>query len=63
MHGATLLDEANRVLRPAILWNDIRAAAQCRELLGRAPSLDLISGNRATPGFTAPKLLGVAEHS
>jgi xylulokinase len=62
MHGATLLDEANRVLRPAILWNDTRADTQCLELMIRAPSLELISGNLAMPGFTAPKLLWVAEH-
>jgi xylulokinase len=62
MHGAVLLDGVRRVLRPAILWNDTRSAAQCGELVRRLPSLPLIAGNLAMPGFTAPKLLWVAEH-
>jgi len=62
MHGAVLLDGVRRVLRPAILWNDTRSAAQCDELVRRLPSLPLIAGNLAMPGFTAPKLLWVAEH-
>ncbi|MFM7735588.1 MAG: xylulokinase [Alphaproteobacteria bacterium] len=62
MHGATLLDPADRVLRPAILWNDGRAAAECRELESREPRCREITGNAAMPGFTAPKLLWVARH-
>ena len=62
MHGAVLLDGVRRVLRPAILWNDTRSAAQCDGLVRRLPSLPLIAGNLAMPGFTAPKLLWVAEH-
>ena len=62
MHGATLLDARDRVLRPAILWNDGRSASQCRELERRCPQTRTITGNRAMPGFTAPKLLWVAEH-
>ncbi len=62
MHGAVLLDERDRVLRPAILWNDGRSAAQCAELEARAPDSRTITGNLAMPGFTAPKLLWVAEH-
>jgi len=62
MHGATLLDARDRVLRPAILWNDGRSAAQCRELERREPRTRAITGNRAMPGFTAPKLLWVAQH-
>jgi len=62
MHGAVLLDAARRVLRPAILWNDTRSAAQCDELVRRLPSLPQVAGNLAMPGFTAPKLLWVAEH-
>ena len=64
MHGLVLLDEAGEVLRPAILWNDQRAAAQCdqmRERLG-LEELVRITGNDAFPGFTAPKLLWVREH-
>lgn len=62
MHGATLLDANDRVLRPAILWNDTRADAECAELTARFPALPEISGNLAMPGFTAPKLLWVAKH-
>lgn len=62
MHGATLLDENNDVLRPAILWNDGRCQAQCETLEQRVPNSRDITGNIAMPGFTAPKLLWVAEH-
>ena len=62
MHGAVLMDGNGEVLRPAILWNDTRSAAQCEELVRRLPSLPLIAGNLAMPGFTAPKLLWVAQN-
>jgi xylulokinase len=62
MHGATLLDRDDRVLRPCILWDDGRSAAQCAELEARAPRLRQITGNAAMPGFTAPKLLWLREH-
>jgi len=62
MHGATLLDAAGDVLRPCILWNDGRAAAECREMEAACPELQAISGNLAMPGFTAPKLLWVKKH-
>ena len=59
MHGLVALDSGERVLRPAILWNDQRTAVECREIeerIGLARLLEL-TGNRALPGFTAPKLL------
>ncbi len=59
MHGAVLLDHADRVLRPAILWNDGRCGAECQELDALARR---ITGNLAMPGFTAPKLLWVRRH-
>jgi xylulokinase len=62
MHGATLLDGRGSVLRPAILWNDGRSAPQCAELEAALPEMSQITGNRAMPGFTAPKLLWVREH-
>ena len=62
MHGATLLDAADRPLRPAILWNDGRAERECEELVARVPEALTITGNLAMPGFTAPKLLWVARH-
>jgi len=62
MHGAVLLDARDRVLRPAILWNDGRSVAECAELERRAPDSRRITGNLAMPGFTAPKLLWVRAH-
>ncbi|MEO6276257.1 xylulokinase [Roseateles sp.] len=62
MHGAVLLDAADAVLRPAILWNDGRCHAECAELEAAAPRLHDIAGNLAMPGFTAPKLLWVKKH-
>ena len=62
MHGAVLLDAADKVLRPVILWNDTRSAAECAELESAVPDLHAITGNLAMPGFTAPKLLWVAKH-
>ena len=62
MHGATLLDADGRVLRPAMLWNDGRAMAECVELERREPRSRAICGNVMMPGFTAPKLLWVARH-
>ncbi len=62
MHGATLLDGAGRVLRPAILWNDGRSGAECRELMDSMPDFTRRCGNIAMPGFTAPKLAWVRRH-
>src|SRR5580698_2211647 len=62
MHGATLLDREDRPLRPAILWNDGRSAAECLELERREPQSRTITGNIMMPGFTAPKLLWVSRH-
>lgn len=62
MHGATLLGEDDRPLRPAILWNDGRSFAECEELERAVPDLHGVAGNLAMPGFTAPKLLWVRHH-
>jgi xylulokinase len=62
MHGATLLDKNRQALRPAILWNDGRSGAQCVELERSIPRMTQITGNRAMPGFTAPKLQWVREN-
>lgn len=62
MHGATLLGADDRVLRPAILWNDGRSFAECAELEASSPNLRQITGNIAMPGFTAPKLAWVRKH-
>jgi xylulokinase len=62
MHGATLLDAADKILRPAILWNDGRASAECAEIESACPQARSITGNIAMPGFTAPKLAWVRRH-
>lgn len=61
MHGAVLLNAKREPLRPAILWNDGRSGAECDEL---EDALDVATatGNRAMPGFTAPKLAWVRKH-
>ena len=64
MHGLVALDAHERVLRPAILWNDQRTGAECAEIeerLGLERLIEL-TGNRALTGFTAPKLLWLRRH-
>jgi xylulokinase len=64
MHGLVLLDSGDRILRPAILWNDQRTGAECAEIEERIgfDRLVALTGNRALPGFTAPKLVWVRKH-
>jgi xylulokinase len=62
MHGATLLDSEHNIIRPAILWNDGRSEAQCKEIEQREPNSRTITGNIAMPGFTAPKLAWLQTH-
>jgi xylulokinase len=64
MHGLVALDGSGRPLRPAILWNDQRTAAECAEIEERVGLERLIelTGNRALTGFTAPKLLWLRRH-
>ena len=62
MHGATLIDAQGAVLRPCILWNDGRSDVECVELERDWPALRTVTGNRAMPGFTAPKLCWVRKH-
>lgn len=64
MHGLVCLDERDRVIRPAILWNDQRTGAECEEIEERVGLAHLIAltGNRALPGFTAPKILWLRRH-
>ena len=64
MHGLVALDAQERVVRPAMLWNDQRTGAECREIeetIGLERLIEL-TGNRALPGFTAPKLLWLRTH-
>jgi xylulokinase len=65
MHGLVVLGADGSVLRPAILWNDQRTQEQCDEIertIGFDRLIEL-TGNRALPGFTAPKLLWLREHA
>jgi xylulokinase len=65
MHGLVLLDRNNRVLRPAILWNDQRTGPQCAEITARAGGLVRVldlTGNAVLPGFTAPKIVWVRQN-
>ncbi|MGI9390353.1 MAG: xylulokinase [Boseongicola sp.] len=61
MHGATLLDRSGEVLRPCILWNDTRSAAEAADM-DADPVWRQVSGNIVFPGFTAPKLAWVKKN-
>lgn len=62
MHGAVCLDRDDQVLRPAILWNDGRAQAECAEIEAAFPRAREVAGNIAMPGFTAPKIAWLRRH-
>jgi xylulokinase (EC 2.7.1.17) len=64
MHGSVFLDEHDQVIRPALLWNDQRTAAECAEITARvgAERLITIAGNPALTGFQAPKILWLRNH-
>ncbi len=62
MHGAVLLDDDGRPLRPVLLWNDTRATRECADMLAAEPEAGLIAGAPPMAGFTAPKLLWLARH-
>lgn len=56
MHGLVILDEEDKVIRPAIIWCDQRTEKECIEL-NSLPWLGKVTGNQALTGFTAPKIL------
>ncbi len=65
MHGSVFLDAVGRVIRPALLWNDQRTVAECREIEDKAggrEALIRMVANPALTGFTAPKLLWMRNH-
>ncbi|HEY9712153.1 MAG TPA: xylulokinase [Chroococcales cyanobacterium] len=65
MHGAVFLDSADRVIRPAILWNDQRTKAECDEIEtreGGPQALLQMVANPALTGFTAPKIIWLRKH-
>ncbi|TAV75471.1 xylulokinase [Rhizobium leguminosarum] len=61
MHGATLIDAADKVLRPCMLWNDTRSYVEAAAL-DADPRFRALTGNIVFPGFTAPKLAWVEKH-
>ena len=61
MHGATLLNAADEVLRPCILWNDTRSHAEAAAM-DADPRFRDLTGNIVFPGFTAPKLTWIRKH-
>ena len=64
MHGLVMLDEGNRVIRPAIIWCDQRTGKECEEITERVGKKRLIeiTANPALTGFTASKILWVRNH-
>jgi len=65
MHGSVFLDANGKVIRPALLWNDQRTAAECAEIEQRAggrEALIRMVANPALTGFTAPKVLWLRNH-
>lgn len=62
MLGVTLLDDRDRPVRPALLWNDGRAAAECDDLVARLPNMPNIVGCQPMAGFCAPKILWLSRH-
>jgi xylulokinase len=64
MHGLVLLDAQGEVLRPCIMWNDQRTAAQCAAITEKVGLENVLrlTGNPILPGFTAPKIVWVREN-
>lgn len=64
MHGSVFLDDANEVIRPALLWNDQRTEPQCKEIydIFGYDNFIKLSYNKALPGFTSPKILWLREN-
>ncbi|MGC5615105.1 xylulokinase [Georgenia sp. Z1491] len=65
MHGLTAMDADGEVIRPAILWNDQRCAAECdwiTEQVGGLDKLVELNGNRMFPGYTGGKIIWLRDH-
>jgi xylulokinase len=64
MHGAVMLDSADKVVRPALIWCDVRTEKQCQDLTERIGAQRLIelTCNPALPNFTVTKFLWVQEN-
>jgi xylulokinase len=64
MHGAVMLDDTGKVVRPALIWCDVRTNPQCRELTEKIGAQQIIEAtcNPALANFTLTKLMWVREH-
>ena len=64
MHSSVFLDAGRKVIRPALLWNDVRTTEQCQEITGLVGlgGLRRMVGNPALEGFTAPKVLWLRQN-
>lgn len=64
MHGAVMLDADGKVVRPALIWCDVRTEAQCHWLEQRIGRDEIIgaTANPALANFTVTKLLWTREH-
>ncbi|MEA9975939.1 MULTISPECIES: xylulokinase [unclassified Pseudomonas] len=62
MHGAVLLGDDNRVVYPAMLWDDSRASAQAEQLARDYPEFSDVTGSLPMAGLTAPKILWLKQH-
>jgi xylulokinase len=62
MHSLVLLDADGNPVRPAILWADRRATAECAMIENQVPDVVAITGNPPLPAFTLPQLLWVRRH-
>ena len=64
MHSSVFLDGDGEVIRPALLWNDVRTSSQCRYILDKMglDGLHKTAANLPLEGFTAPKLLWMREN-
>ena len=64
-HGMVVVDEAGQVVRPALLWNDVRSAPQAAALIdemGGPGYWARLTGSVPTASFTVTKLRWLAEH-
>jgi len=64
MHGSVFLDREGKIIKPAILWCDQRTSSQCDkiyDIFGGEEEFIKLSYNKALTGFTAPKILWLAE--
>lgn len=64
MHGSVFLDACGQVIRPALLWNDQRTAAECEYITSKVGRKTIVAEtcNPVLTGFQAPKIIWLREH-